>query len=55
MNLEFTLTFEDNETETIVCQDTNDLVMLTEKLTRLTSYGEQWIPVIKVKDLEEIQ
>ena len=51
MNLEFTLTFEENETETIVCQDTNDLVMLTERIQELG--GETWITNCAVKDLEE--
>ena len=53
MNLEFTLTFEDRETETIVCQDTNDLVLLTERIQELG--GETWITNCEVKDLEEIQ
>ena len=52
MNLEFILKYNDNEKEKIVCQNTNDLEMLVERLVR--EKGEFWITDCEVKNLEEI-
>jgi len=53
MNLEFKFTFEERETEIIICENTNDLVRLTERIQELG--GETWITNCEVIDHEGVR